>query len=148
MSRKTKSKLHFDTVLTRNVLGEPVAMALVTSREAGKTTVYVVLSFEQRRELDAIHDSMVGKREGLAWTGPTFLVRDRRYESGEEISLEIARGGWTNAETQAVDVSNVIGKLPQTLFVGDPTNPKPASGMNWREATLMRLLQLAAEMVR
>lgn len=142
---RSSSKPKFDAVITRDVFGNPVALPIVLRREAGKTTVYAVLSFEQRRELDAIHDAMVQKREGLAWTGPTFLIRDRRYEGGVEVSLEVARSGWLNAETQAVNVGLIVGRLPETLFEGDPTNPKPASGMNWREATLTRLIQLAAE---
>lgn len=140
-----RAKPKFDAVIARDVFGNPVALPIVVYKAFGRTTVYAVLSFEQRRDLDAIHDAMVGKREGLAWTGPTFLVRDRRYEGGVEISLEEARGGWLNAETQAVDVGNIVGKLPETIFDDETLNPKPAGNMNWREATLMTLVRLASE---
>lgn len=133
-------------VIVQDALGFPRAWPVLVNRSRGEVWVYICLTHDDRINLECASKTTRCK-DGLFWAANVFCVRDRTYEGGKELSIEAARGGWTNGEPQALLLNeDVLRRLPDAPYRGEGGDRRPAEGLCWREAVLLDAVIRAARL--
>ena len=135
--------LKLTAVVLQDALGFPRAWPVVVERSKGERRAWICLPYDDRRDLDRAAQAGGSCKDGVGWCAQVRLVRNRAHEGGPEISMEPARGGWTNAESMAVETDSIVGRLPKEPYRGEKGNMRPAEGLCWREATLVAAVHAA-----